>query len=325
MPGNCQGKNSVMENYWWNCRLINYYQYFLHLLLELPVIFLHCVYLIMPRKVCCIPWNCQGNVRKFHCPESGYCSLWHMLLYRCLYFPHDSSSGWRKDEADDCFSTTGSVLRVSFTVLILLVGCREGHQAHENSDTYPKVYHLEEVEEEIQGELLRSSSTGERLLKRRWYWCAGDVWLGDYLPSLCVWIGESSSVTRCGSSVSHGCHVPPGSGTLLHYTSQSVTSKPRDVPNMAAGSVVRRRRCVWMHRLGSVDAVAGNDRCQYDVTSADGTTDSCTCREFRVFCFHLYYTFPVITDQLLLLIILYFLFGLVLLTSRLTLSIRKGI
>jgi len=39
MPGNCLGKNSVMENYWWNCRLINYYQYFLHLLLELPVIF----------------------------------------------------------------------------------------------------------------------------------------------------------------------------------------------------------------------------------------------------------------------------------------------
>jgi len=112
---------------------------------------------------------------------------------------------------------------------------------------------------------------------------------------------KPSSGTGCSSNISYRCHISPGSGTLLHHVSQSVASKPRDIPDVAAAHVVRCWHCVWMRCFGSLDAVADTDHCEHDVTSASRATDSCACCEFAEFCFQFICVFCVnFTDRILI-------------------------
>ena len=115
-----------------------------------------------------------------------------------------------------------------------------------------------------------------------WYFCEL-IYSSNLLTYCsCVQTDKSSVGAGCGSSKSYRCHISPGSGALLHNSSQSVTSKRRDVPTVVAACMVRRWRCVWMRCHGYVDAVAIGDGCQY-VTATDWTTDPCACREFVAF------------------------------------------
>ena len=111
------------------------------------------------------------------------------------------------------------------------------------------------------------------------------IWIYEYeYMNMYMWADKSSAGAGCGSTKSYRYHFPPGPGTLLHNSLQSVAGKHRDVPATVAACLVRRWSRVRLRRYGDVDAVANGDGRQHVVTATDRTTDSCSCSEFHFHC-----------------------------------------